>query len=202
MMMKGGAQFGGRRGMLNGITRGMEIELSEDQQEQALALYDEWQQGELNKSKEAINRLRDDPSALMALFLAGDATERGELSEDDYNAVREEAAQDLADVINPLDRKNFQPRGMGQNEELMDRFSAILDSEQKEKFSAFREQQATQDADREVRDRNITAMKPMPLETLDEAVAGASKMTSGFRTAIEGMGALQKLQPEGGGEGE
>ena len=44
------------------------------------------------------------------------------------------------------------------------------------------------------------------LETLDEAVGSAKKMTSGFKQVMEGMGSLRELQPQiapgEGGEGD
>ena len=93
---------------------------------------------------------------------------------------------------------------MTQDEGLMDQFAEILDEEQAATFSTFREGQATAAAENPPRDGNITAMPTMELDTLDEAVTGAKKMTSGFRSVMEGMGSLRQLQPqidpEGGGE--
>lgn len=196
MMMKGGQQFGGRRGMVGGMARRIGIELNEEQQEKALALYDEWQQGQLEKSKTALSTLKDDPTAMMSLFLAGDAKEKGEISDDDYALVREEAAGELVDVINPLDRNNFRGDRMSGDEALMDRFAEILDPDQQEQFSTYREQQAAENEEKPARDGNITAMPTMELDTLGEAVTGAQKMTSGFRTVIEGMGSLEQLRPQ------
>ncbi len=200
LMMKGGQQMGpGRRGMVNGLTRRMGIELSEEQQEKALALYDEWQQGELEKSKKTAMTLRDDPTAMMELFLAGDAKERGELDEADYAAIRDEAAGALGDILNPLDRENFRgDRRMAADENLMESFAGILDPDQAEKFSAFRAEQESS-ADQQNRGGStITSMATMELDTLDSAVGSAKKMTSGFRLLIEGMGSLQEARPQNG----
>ena len=202
LMVKGGQQMGiGRRGMVGGITRRMGIELNEEQQDKALALYDEWQKGELEKSKKAASDLRDDPTAVMELFLAGDAKERGEMDEDDYLAVRDNAVGELANIINPLDRENFRgDRRMASDEKLMSQFAEILDPEQAEKFSAYREAEAAEAAEKPKRDGNITSMPTMELEKLDGAIGSAKKMTTGFRSIMEGMGGLQNLRPpnEGG----
>ncbi len=202
LMVKGGQQMGiGRRGMVGGITRRMGIELNEEQQDKAIALYDEWQKGELEKSKKAASDLRDDPTAVMELFLAGDAKERGEMDEDDYLAVRDNAVGELANIINPLDRENFRgDRRMASDEKLMSQFAEILDPEQAEKFSAYREAEAAEAAEKPKSDGNITSMPTMELEKLDGAIGSAKKMTTGFRSIMEGMGGLQNLRPpnEGG----
>lgn len=198
LMMKGGQQMGpGRRGMVNSLTRRMGIELNEEQQEKALALYDEWQMGELEKSKKTAMTLRDNPTAMMELFLAGDAKERGEMDEADYAAIRDEAAGELGDIINPLDRENFRgDRRMASDENLMKSFAGILDPEQAEKFSAYREEQASSDDQQNRGNSTITSMDTMELDTLESAVGSAKKMTSGFRLLIEGMGSLQEARPQ------
>jgi len=196
MMMQGAQQFGGgRRGMVGGITQRMGIELNDEQKDQAIALYEEWQQGQLEKSKNALNTLRNDPTAMMSLFLAGDAVKRGDLDEADYAAVRDEAAGDLVDVINPLDRNSFRgDRQMTNDEDLMNRFAEILDPEQADQFAAFREQQASSEqSGGSANNTNITAMPTMELQTLEDAVGNAKKMTSGFRQVVEGMGAMRDL---------
>lgn len=207
MMMKGGQEFGGaRRGMVNGVTRRMGIELSEEQQAEALAIYDEWQKSELEKSKKAVLSLRDDPSAMMELFLAGDAKERGDLDESDYADVRDSAAGELADIINPLDRNNFRgDRRMASDKNLMNSFAEILDPEQAEKFFAYQAEREASGEQSEPRSGNITTIPTMELETLDKAVGNAQKMTTGFRSLMEGMGAMRELQPQiepGSGDGE
>jgi len=198
LMMEGGQEFGGgRRGMVNGITRRMGIDLSEDQQSQALALYDEWQKTELEKSKKSLMTLRNDPTAMMELFLAGDAKERGDLDEGGYSAVRDEMAGELSGIINPLDRNNMRAdRRMASDENLMKDFAGILDPEQAEKFSSYREEQAASGDENSRAGGAITAMPTMELATLDKAVGGAKKMTTGFRSLIEGMGAMRELRPQ------
>jgi hypothetical protein len=205
MMMKGGQQFGGgRRGMMNGITRRMGIELTEDQQDQAMALVEEWQNAQMKKTKDAVSNLRSDPTAMMELFLAGDAKERGEMDEADYTIVRDEAAGQLADIINPLDQNNFRgDRRMANDENLMNQFAEILDPEQAEQFSNFRQEQAASRGGEGGGDTSITSMPTMELQTLDDAVGNAKNITAGFRQVVEGMGAMRQLQPqiEPGSEG-
>lgn len=200
LMMKGGQQMGfRRRGMVNGLVRRMGIELTEEQQDEALSLMDDWQNAELEKSKKIIATLQDDPTAMMELFLAGDATHNGDMSEDEFSTVRDEAAERLGDVINPLDQNNFRgDRRMANDEDLMNRFADILDPEQQEQFSNYREERAESGEQRSPTDGNISTIPTMELDNLGQAVGNARKMTSGFRTLMEGMGGLQQLQPRNG----
>lgn len=203
MMMKGGQQFGGgRRGMISGVTRRMGIELNDEQKDKAMALYDEWQTAQLENTKSAISTLRDDPTTMMELFLAGDAKERGEIDEADFAEVRDGAMEQLAGIINPLDQNNFRgDRRMANDQDLMNRFAEILDPEQAEQFSTFRQEQEASGDGNQGGDTSITSMPTMELETLGNAVNNASKMTAGFRQVIEGMGAMRELRPRSN-EGE
>jgi hypothetical protein len=197
MMTSGAGQaFGGSRGMMRGGLGRIGIELNEEQEAKAMELYTEFQKRELDRSREAVESLRKDPSALMELFLAGDAKERGDLTDEEFAMIRDNAAANLEGVINPLDRNNFRGGRPLQDEQLMQEFSALLDDEQGATFEAFMDEQEANAAENPAQDGNISNIPTMELDTLDEAVTGAKKMTSGFRSVMEGMGSLQQLQPQ------
>jgi hypothetical protein len=195
--------------MIGGMLRETGIELSDEQQEKAAELAAAFRERELDKARRAVGSLKNDPTSLMELFLAGDAKERGEMSEQEYELVREEAGQRLMDVVNPLDRNNFRGGRPWQDETFRNDFGAILEPEQAEKWEAA---MAERDAEREeggeedAGQTNISTIPTMELETLDEAITSAKQMASGFKQVMEGMGNLRDLQPmiegrPGGGEG-
>ena len=204
MMSEGGmgGAFGGGRMMVQAALRGTEIELSDEQKDEAAKIYAEFQKRELEKSKGVVNTLKKDSSALMQLFLAGDAQSRGEMTEDEFAEVQGSVGESLADVINPLDRKNFRGGRPMEDEAFRSDLEAILDEDQKAALDAKSEAEAAESEDSSdgPSETSIASIPTMDLETLDEAVGSAKKMTSGFRSMMEGMGTLRQLQPQIEGE--
>jgi len=212
------SEFGGGRMRALGALRGTDIRLTEEQQEKVASLYAEYQKKEMEKSRTAINAVRKNPTSLMELFLAGDAKERGEMSEEEYAQVQATAGEELMGIINPLDRNNFGGGRPLEDEEFRDEFLAVLDEEQTEQWNTKQdEREAEREAKQEetpeeqpeetagaVPEGNISNIPTMELETLDEAVGSAKQVTSGLKQMMEGMGNLRDLQPkiEGTGEGE
>jgi hypothetical protein len=197
LMTQGGGQaFGGRRGMMRGVLGRAGVELDEDQQEQAMALYEDYQKREQEKTKSAVENLRKDSTALMELFLAGDAKERGEMDESEYALVQADIAGRMPDVINPLDRNNFRGGQPMKDEALVSDFKEILNEDQGATFDDFLSEEEAKAAENTAPDGNISNIPTMELDAMDGAVTSAKKMTSGFRSVLEGMGGLQDLRPK------
>ena len=129
-MMGRGGGFGGGQMMMRGMERRAGVELSEEQQAQAMEVYKAYQQREMEKFKGTVDTLRKDPSVLMELFLAGDAKAREEMTDEEYAEVQSEAGARLGEVMNPLDEKNFRPRNPMEDEAFRKEFEGILDDEQ------------------------------------------------------------------------
>ena len=211
MMSKGGG-FGGGQMMMRGMQRRAGIELSEEQQTQAMEIYKAHQQREMEKFKGSVDTLRKDPSVLMELFLAGDAKARSEMTDEEYAEVQSQAGARLGEVMNPLDETNFRPRNPMDDESFRQEFEAILDDEQAQTLNAkMAEREAERDAaagetsdvpaaETDVPDNSIANMRTMELEKLDEAVGSAKQMTSGLLQMMEGFGGLRQMREQTEGE--
>jgi len=194
-------QLGGFGGERMGIRAGLgrmygQLNLNEDQQNAAAELYAASQKREIERSKESIGKLKDDPTALMRLMLASDAFKRGELSEENYNAMQAESERDLAGVMNPLDRNNFRGGQALADEAFLNGFEAILTPEQSGTFQTSLDERATAAAGQgDVDPTNIANIPAMELEQLDRAVSSGKTITAGLKQMMEGLGGLQELIP-------
>ncbi len=195
MMMNGsGPDWNRGDWQIRQALRGTEIELTEEQSEQANALLEDYRKRELQRTKDAVDGIREDPVPLMRLLLAGDARSRGDLDETEYAALQQTNAEELGDIINPLDRNNFRGGQPLEDDEFRSSFQALLDPDQAAAFDAAqaaRESEAGEDEGRSQTD--ITQMPVMDLESADEAIRSTRQMTSGFKQVMEGMGNLGPL---------
>jgi len=190
-----GGPFGGRGGLRMGLGRvANDLNLTEEQQQKAGELYSEFQKRELAKSKEAVERLRKDPEALMKLMLASDAFARGEISEDEYKAAQNASGEDLNGILNPLNERNFRGGRPLRDNEFVSGLEGILDPTQVETLRKNVAEQpvAASPAEDEAA---ITSMPAMELEKLDTTIESVKKLTTGFKTVMEGFGGLQDLGP-------
>lgn len=188
-----GNAFGGSRGGLRMGLGGLhdKLQLTEEQQEKASEIYKEYQKRELAKSKESIERLKKDPTALMQMMLASDAHTRGEMTEDEYKQLQTASEESLKGTINPLDRNNFRGGQPLKDETFQNDLKAVLDPTQTETFEAAVTEQSAEPAE----DRSLSAMPSMELEKLDQTITSAKKLTTGLKSMMEGMGGLQDLGP-------
>lgn len=204
-----GPNWGGGDWQIRRVLRGTEIELTDEQKEQAKTLMAEYRKRELDQTKDAVAQLRDDPVPLMKMLLAGDARSRDELSEADYASLQQANADALGNIINPLDRGNFRGGNPMDDDAFRSGFTAMLDADQAAAFEAAQapDPEASDEPQRSSR-TDITQMPVMSLESADEAIRSTRQMTSGFKQVMEGMGNLgpileqQRRTREGDGEGD
>jgi RNA polymerase sigma factor (sigma-70 family) len=190
-----GGAFGGRNGFRMGLGRvGNDLKLTDEQQEKASAIYAEFQKRELAKSKEAIDRLKKDPTSLMQLMLASDAFARGEITEDEYKRLQTASGEDLGGVLSPLDERNFRGGRPLRDEAFLTEFKGILDPTQTETLQASLAEQAPK-GETAANEGSITNLPTMELEKLDTTIESVKKLTTGVKTMMEGMGGLQDLGP-------
>jgi hypothetical protein len=196
----GGFGRGNGLGMALGNLNG-ELAMTPEQTEQALAVLKEHQRRKVAEQRDAMNRLQKDPTPLMKLILASDASAKGELQDDGYKLVQEEAGKDLKGVINPLDRKNFGGGSPLRDPEFVDGMRGILDPGQVEKLDQTMAQRAA-DALADpgsisgVGEGNIASLPKMNLEQLDTSIESARKVTTGIKSMMDGMGGLKELMEQ------
>jgi hypothetical protein len=200
MMTSGKAGgFGGGMGMALGGLNG-ELQLTAEQQEKASALFKEYQQRQTERSRAAVERLKQNPSSLMKLMLASDASARGKMPDEEYKSVQAEAGMGLMGVINPLDRKNMGGGSPLRDPDFVTGFEAILDPPQSEKLAAAMAQRQTEAASDPnavpgVEEGNIAGLPKMELEKLDSSIESAHKITTGIKSMMEGLGGLRDAMP-------
>lgn len=206
MMTSGqGGGFGRGMGMVLGRLNG-ELQLTPEQNEKASGIFKEYQRRQIEKQKAAIERLQKDPTPLMKLMLASDASARGELDDEAYKSAQAEAGADLSDVINPLDRKNFGGGSPLRDESFVSDFRGILDPSQSEKLDASIAQRQTEAQTDPttvpgVAEGNIAGLPKMELEKLDQSIESARKVTTGIKSMMDGMSGLKDVIPPPPGEG-
>jgi RNA polymerase sigma factor (sigma-70 family) len=191
-----GGALGGRNGFRMGLGRvGNDLKLTDEQQEKASAIYAEFQKRELAKSKEAIERLKKDPTSLMQLMLASDAFARGEITEEEYKRLQTASGEELSGVLSPLDERNFRGGRPLKDEAFLTEFKAILDPTQTETLQASLDEQNANGQTAAANEGSITNLPSMELEKLDTTIESVKKLTTGVKTMMEGMGGLQDLGP-------
>lgn len=190
---------GGGMGLRAALGRNYnQLNLTEDQQTAAAALFADFQKREMERAKDSIGKLKEDPTALMRLMLASDAFKRGETTEEEYKALQAESGSDLAGVMNPLDRNNFRGGQPMADDAFVSGFQALLSPEQAGTFQSTLDQRAERAAtarESAADPANISNLPAMELEQFDRAVNSGRAITGGLKQMMEGVGGLQDLAP-------
>ncbi|MCW1886271.1 sigma-70 family RNA polymerase sigma factor [Luteolibacter flavescens] len=186
--------FGGPRAHLGRSLGGLHgrLNLTDEQQDKAAAALAEYQKREIARSKENIENLKKDPTALMKLMLASDSYSRGDITEEEWKAAQLASGDELKGVMNPLDRNNLRGQPLKDDQFVSD-LSAVLDPAQTETLQ--REMTEQQAREASGNGGGITNMPSMNLEELDSTITSAKKVTAGMKGMMEGMGGLQGLGP-------
>lgn len=197
MMTKGESPFGGPRAAMNMALGGLNrrLELSDEQSSQAAELFNNHQKRQIEETKGLITKMKQDPSSVMKLMLASDEFTRGNMSEEEFQRIQQQAGQDLQGAVNPLDHENFRGGQPLEDEEFVSGMRAVLNPDQLETFNEEVAQRQASAADAEAK-RSITSIPSMELEKMDEAISSARKLTGGVKQMMEGMSGLRELEPD------
>jgi Spy/CpxP family protein refolding chaperone len=177
----------GRGGPLNAIIR--DLDLTDEQREQAQALFLASQRKDLEELKKSIDGMRSSPEDVMEIILASDAMARGEITEEEFKRIQEDAGSRVAGIINPLDRNNFRGGDPLGDTDFVSGMRSILDDGQNDQLQERIENRTAPEMS------GIADIPVMDLEQLDGAINNGRKMTSGLRQMMEGMGGLQEIAP-------
>lgn len=190
-----GGPFGSTSGMRMSLgSLGNDLKLTDEQQAKATASYVAFRKRELERSKANLTKLRNDPTSLMKLMLASDASARGTVSAADYKQQQTATAGELQGVLNPLDERNFRGGKPLKDEAFLTDLKTVLDPAQTETLNASLAEQAAQPA-ADPNEGNISNIPKMELEKLDQTVESAQKFTTGLKGVMEGMIGMKDLKP-------
>jgi hypothetical protein len=187
---------------LGGLYR--DLALNEDQQQRAGEMFSSYQKRQMERSKQAVENLKKDPTPLMQLMLASDAMARGEMDEEEYKRVQTESSKDLNGVVNPLDERSMRGGSPLADQAFVDELKGVLDAEQAAKLQAAIDERAARNTG-PVEEGNIANIPAMELEKLDSTITSVKKVTTGIKSMMEGFGGLQDMRPlleqQGGRDG-
>lgn len=198
-----GAKMGGSKSAAEAASKGMvgglvsQLGLTEEQQAKATELVQGAVEQRLAAVKELTGAMRDDPGAMMEMFLAGDATSRNEMTQAEYDEVTGDTREMLQNVGGFV--LGSSPDRLGGpllgDEEFNRQLAAILTPEQQEQLATYAADMA---ARQEARVGNTRlplqngTIPVMELEKLEATVASAKQMASGLRQVMEGFQNLQQ----------
>lgn len=191
-------QFAGAFGGPDGALRmnlgrvGNDLQLTDEQKEKAKLLLADYQKRQIEKSRDAVDRLKKDPTSLMQLMLASDAFSRGEIDEAEYKRLQQASGEDLDGVLNPLDEKRFRGGRVLEDGEFVNELKPLLDAKQSETLQAYLDEKSAASPPAA---GEITSLPAMQLEKLDTTIQSVKKLTTGVKSMMEGFGGLQDLKP-------
>jgi hypothetical protein len=172
-----------------------QLGLSDEQKEKVSALVASRISERMDAVNELASAIEAEPTGMMETILAGDALSRGEMTQEEYDAV---SADTLAVMRNV---SGFALSGRGGNDlsdpVLAEQLNSVLNAEQQTTLAGI-VQKATERA------QNSNQQMPfqngnlpvMELEKLDQTMLSAQKLTTGLRAMMEGFQGMKELNPQ------
>ena len=175
-----------------------DLQLTDEQKSQALAIAKEGRERGLQELKGAVTTLKDDPSRLTEYFLAEDAFKRGETSEAEFARTYRATNENSSDLFLKMETrlKSMGRPSLAGDAVFNQQFSAILDPDQSNSFQSAVEKQQME------RERNLDnpGKFATDLQTRETTFESGRKMISGVKQIMEGSAAFRKIQePAEGG---
>ena len=190
------------RDLLNGTLRayglGDELQLTDEQKSQALAVVEETRLHRLEELKGAVVTLQDDPSRLTKFFLAEDAYKRGETSDAEFAEIYRKSNEESQDLFLKMGNRlqNIGQPSLAGDEVFNEKFAAILTPEQSDSFQTAVDQQE-QEREQKLNDPSQLAAD---LENRETAFSSGRQMISGVMQIMESAAQFRQMQEsqEGG----
>ena len=181
-------------------TLGQQLGLSDEQKEKAAALVESAIQDRLDAVKDLTTAMRDDPEAMMEMFLAGDAVARGEMTREEYDLATADTRLMLENIGGYVLGRNPNAAGapLFGDVQFNNELAAILLPEQQEQMAEVSRTMAERAERQSVPNMPLQGgnIPVMELEKLEQTVSSARTMTAGLRQVFEGLEGLQQnLEP-------
>jgi hypothetical protein len=175
------------------------LELNDEQKNKAATIVEQRVGERMDAVNELAAALEADPSGMMETILAGDALKRGEINQQEYDAI----ADDTLAVMRNVSGFAFSGRGGNDLSDpiLAEQLQGILTADQQQKLAGI-VQKATEARGKNpqqmpFQDGNLPAME---LERLDQTMASAQKLTTGLKAMMEGLKGMRDLSPPQNGQ--
>jgi hypothetical protein len=168
--------------------------LSEEQKEQAAAIVENRVEQRMNAVTELAEVLQKDPTNMMETILAGDALKRGEITQEEYDAI----AGNTLSVMRNVSGFAFSGRGGNDLADpvLAEQLQGVLNQDQKQQLDGIvqrsAESQANNPRQMPFQDGNLPAME---LDKLEQTMTSAQKMTTGLKAMMEGLQGMREIAP-------
>lgn len=168
--------------------------LSDEQKEQAAAIIEARVSQRMNAVAELAETLQKDPTNMMETILAGDALQRGEITQQEYDTI----AGNTLSVMRNVSGFAFSGRGGNDLSDplLAEQLQGILSEEQKRTMDQVtqrsKEGQINNTPQIPFQNGNLPAME---LDKLEQATTSAKKLTTGLKAMMEGLQGMRDLTP-------
>lgn len=169
--------------------------LTEEQKAKVAGLVEERVTERMDAVTELATAMENDPEGMMETILAGDALSRGEMTQEEYDAV----SADTLSVLRNVSGFALSGRGGADLSDplLAEQLNSVLDATQ---------QQQLADIVKQATDRAQNSSQQMPfqngnlpvmeLEKLDQTMISAQKLTTGLKAVMEGFKGMKELAPQ------
>jgi hypothetical protein len=180
------------------------LQLTQEQQAKISKSYSDYQKRQLDKTKETVERLKKDPTPLMSLMLANDASARGEIQEKEYAQLKSQSEKDLEGVGNPVGINGLFGMGSGgsalKDETFLAEYKSELNPEQRREFdkSLASDTSTRRSSITGLMKNDISDMPKVELEQLDTQIESSKKMTTGMKNMMEGLREYQNFGQQPG----
>ncbi len=171
-----------------------QFELTQEQQANISKSYSDYQKRQQKKTKDALESLKKDPTPLMSLMLANDASARGEIQDEEYAQLKSQSVKELEGVPNPMGIGSFFGVGSSgsalKDDTFVAEYQSQLNPEQRREFD---ESLASDTSTRRsnisgLMKSDISGMPKVELEELDTHIESSKKIATGVKSITEGLG--------------
>lgn len=169
--------------------------LTEEQKAKVAGLVEERVTERMDAVTELATAMENDPEGMMETILAGDALSRGEMTQEEYDAV----SADTLSVLRNVSGFALSGRGGADLSDplLAEQLNSVLDATQQQQLAEIVKQATdrAQNSSQQMPFQNGN-LPVMELEKLDQTMISAQKLTTGLKAVMEGFKGMKELAPQ------